>query len=95
MKITVRGSCSECRHANQHTNDAEENLWACPWLGATSAHRLCEVKFTATGDYAFAWFDGSNCTWKGAAEFRVLPQGYAERAVEITRPALDFENWFE
>jgi hypothetical protein len=95
MKTEVPGICGECRHANHHTADAAQGLWACPWLGTTSAESSCEVKYKATGEYAFEFFDGNNATWNRDALFRAVPAGYEEREVEVNRPALDFDTWFD
>ena len=95
MKTEERGICADCRHANQHTADAAEGIWACPWLGATSAQSPCEVKYKATGAYAFEFFDGCNSTWNRQALFRALPAGYEDKEVEVSRPTVDFDNWFE
>jgi hypothetical protein len=74
--------CSRCRHANQQTEDAQEGLWACPWIGATSAQTVCPIRFADTGRLVFEPFHGDNGTWgSGGESFRSLPAGYEHRAV--------------
>ena len=88
------GTCSECRHANQNTEDAAEGFWACPWLGAVNSNLCCQVKFVDTGKEAFEVYDGTNGTWNTQdGFFRRIPQGYENRKVEAKLCDFDLDEW--
>lgn len=78
----TRGTCLECRHANQGTMDAEDGFWACPWLGQTSPNSSCRIRYKGTDQFVFEPYDGTNCTW-GSVDptFRAVPKGYDDREV--------------
>lgn len=77
-----RGTCKECRHANQGTMDTEDGFWACPWVGSVDPHGHCQIKYKETGRYVFEPFDGANCTWgTGDSDWRTAPLGYADKEI--------------
>jgi hypothetical protein len=77
-----RGTCRQCRHANHGTLDADDGLWACPWLGATDPHSPCRIYFKDSGAPVFERYDGKNGTWgTGDPLWRSVPQGYEGREV--------------
>lgn len=81
---TKRKTCGNCRHANQGTEDIQEGLWACPWIGGTTFDATCFIKFKDTGDYVFEEFDGTNCTWGTSdSALRGIPKGYENREVRL------------
>lgn len=75
------GTCGQCRHANHGTDDAEEGLWACPWIGPTSPQNACRIKFADTRIPVFEPYDGTNGTWRSDTGWRSIPQGYEGRKV--------------
>jgi hypothetical protein len=77
-----RGTCGECRHANQGTLDAADGFLACPWIGATDPRSLCLIRYKDSGAHVFERFDGKNCTWgTGDTTFRSAPAGYESREI--------------
>lgn len=71
--------------ANQGTLDAEDGIWACPWVGFVKPGMNCQIRYQESGEYVFEPFDGSNCAWgTGNPEWRSVPAGYEDKEIIST-----------
>jgi hypothetical protein len=90
------GSCKSCRHANQGTVDFAEHYIFCKWGGPPrQPEQSCDQQSPAMrvsggpllfNYYFYEAFDGTNCTWQIAGDYRILAED-AEPEMRIAMQA--------